>query len=414
MRVHTWKDGLVLDEAPPPGGGVNIVTNTSVLTIPGLPTLPAAGGTFVDPTFGTTIRRLTDASSLAGSSFYTGYSYWDTPNSNGSRLRLVTIAGGAFAQFDSTTGAISNLVEAPGGILSYEHSFIWSRTNADKGFGFQGATVRTLTFSGATPGAWTTLVDLAANAQLSAVFGSSGWYAMHISLSGDDDVICGLVKSNAGVVQGYFAYKFSTSTGYPFADLYAGGVGVNEVQIDKSGRYISVSRDHAPGASVIEMNIKDLTGSNDNDLTDGSPDYAPSHQDCGTAFEVGEDNWRSKLTARSLDTPHTQWTLGGDYTMQQAAHPSLRHDDQNWCLMGSYSNNAGTSCNGELWFVKTDGSAGFRRFAHHRNVFPNGGGICPWQSATRDAKWVFWCSNWGNAAGRVDVFCVRVPDGTLT
>src|SRR6185295_11582590 len=46
--------------APPAPGPSGVITDKNVYSEPAPPALPRAGGTFVDPTFGTTIMRVTD------------------------------------------------------------------------------------------------------------------------------------------------------------------------------------------------------------------------------------------------------------------------------------------------------------------------------------------------------------------
>src|SRR5262249_44819950 len=71
----TMPDGAVSAHACVPRT-TGYVTDRDVHAEPTLPSLPAAGGTFVDPTFGTTIVRATDEHDCA--SCTTAYSYWPT------------------------------------------------------------------------------------------------------------------------------------------------------------------------------------------------------------------------------------------------------------------------------------------------------------------------------------------------
>src|SRR5438270_10826442 len=58
--------------------------------VPPPPPLPAAGGTIIDPTFETTIMRLTDAND--GPDCVNAYSYWPTFNVNNT---LLLVYGGS-------------------------------------------------------------------------------------------------------------------------------------------------------------------------------------------------------------------------------------------------------------------------------------------------------------------------------
>jgi len=66
--------------------------------VPPAPSLPAAGGTIVDPTFETTIMRLTDEND--GPDCINAYSYWPTFNVNNTRLMVFSGTAPLLYQFD--------------------------------------------------------------------------------------------------------------------------------------------------------------------------------------------------------------------------------------------------------------------------------------------------------------------------
>src|SRR5438477_13148756 len=66
--------------------------------VPPAPPLPAAGGTIIDPTFGTTIMRLTDAND--GPDCINSYSYWPTFNVNSTRLLVYSEVVPLLYRFD--------------------------------------------------------------------------------------------------------------------------------------------------------------------------------------------------------------------------------------------------------------------------------------------------------------------------
>ncbi|HKP87893.1 MAG TPA: Ig and FN3 domain-containing protein, partial [Blastocatellia bacterium] len=65
------------------GGGGNVITDKNVYPEPPAPALPAAGGTFRDPVFGTTIMRVTDERD--GPFNVTNYSYYPSFNKDSTR-----------------------------------------------------------------------------------------------------------------------------------------------------------------------------------------------------------------------------------------------------------------------------------------------------------------------------------------
>src|SRR5688572_25693465 len=81
-------DGFLCHPKPPAAAAF---VDRQVHPEPPLPALPAAGGTFVDPTFRTTIMRLTDEAD--GPENQVGYSYWPTFNRDSTRAAVATSDG---------------------------------------------------------------------------------------------------------------------------------------------------------------------------------------------------------------------------------------------------------------------------------------------------------------------------------
>src|SRR5215213_3351032 len=82
------------------------LTDKNVHLPPAPPTLPAAGQTFVDPTFGSTILRLTGPAD--GTDNTNIYSYWPTFNRSSTRLFISSNGGGALYDFNPTTMQVGN------------------------------------------------------------------------------------------------------------------------------------------------------------------------------------------------------------------------------------------------------------------------------------------------------------------
>src|SRR5205823_5436745 len=74
---------------------------------PAPPALPAAGGMLTDPTFGTTLLRVTDAND--GTDNHQSYSYWPSFNKNSSLLYISSVGGiPKVYDFDTATFSVSN------------------------------------------------------------------------------------------------------------------------------------------------------------------------------------------------------------------------------------------------------------------------------------------------------------------
>src|ERR1051326_1712020 len=83
------------------------LTDHNIHTEPPPPALPAAGGTFTDPTFNTTLLRVTDASD--GNDNHHAYAYWPCMNMNSTHLYIIqTNIGPTLYDFDPIGFSISN------------------------------------------------------------------------------------------------------------------------------------------------------------------------------------------------------------------------------------------------------------------------------------------------------------------
>jgi hypothetical protein len=147
------------------------------------------------------------------------------------------------------------------------------------------------------------------------------------------------------------------------------------------------------------------------DLTDGAPDYSPSHKDMGRGFVIGAENWRNTYVYRLLATPHkisTILSFGNDWS--QAMHASLRADDEGWMLVSTYVCNTLPSSGlfrNELFLVATDGSQRVRRLAHHHSTYREYWDS-PRANLSKDGRFAAFTSNWGSTSRR-DLFIVKIP-----
>ncbi|MFP5264745.1 MAG: fibronectin type III domain-containing protein, partial [Blastocatellia bacterium] len=280
---------------PPPGGGGGVITDYGVYPEPPAPALPRAGGTFVDPVFGTTIMRVTDQND--GAFNVTNYSYW--PSFNKDTTRLYIIAGGqtALYSFDPVNFRISNkrrlfLSNPPTGAVPDAEDAIWSGADPDVILGHDGLKI------------WA--YNVAANAY-SLVKDFAGelpaGYISQMSRSIDDNVFAFTLKNASGGLVGYAAWRRSDNSIYRVDTQ-----NLDEVQVDKSGQYLVVKQDPARAAGV-EVRVVDLQTRAAEDLMDSAPDYAPGHSDNGAGSVVGGDNWQNRVTHRRLSSPHRVGTV---------------------------------------------------------------------------------------------------------
>jgi hypothetical protein len=364
--------------------------------VPPAPPLPAAGGTVIDPTFGTTIMRLTDEND--GPECINSYSYWPTFNVNSTRLLVFSGITPIFYRFDPATFKI--LEKATWTTTLRWEDAIWSGTDPDVIYAHDFG-MHLWTYNVATQTA-TQIADL------SSLY-RNGDYLWQMSKSVSNDNVFAFTRRDARYnVVGYLVWQKDVNR--VIYDVATSSL--DEVQVDKSGRYLAVKTGQQ-GAGAIEVKIVDLKTLTVQDLTDDGPDYAPGHSDNGKKIVVGADNWRNQVTYRTLADPHSVRTLinfANDWT--QGYHISMLADNEKWALLSSYSVITGTPdgpFHEEIYQVATDGSLAVRRVAHHFSIYDDDYYATPRADMSRDGRFVAFTSNWGVPGGHKDVFILKMP-----
>jgi len=382
-----------------------VKTDRRVYAEPAPPPLPEAGGTFVDPVFGTTLIRVTDQRD--GKFAETPYSYWPTFNKDSTRLYVKIDDQAVLFGFDPDNFGVTTRRKLfqhplPEGGFPWADDVIWSGTDNNLVYCHSG--LRLYSYN-VVMNNYELVHDFAGQ-----VPGDTIW---QMSRSLDDDTFAFHLKSsrNDYKVVGYAAWKRRTNALYAINEPQ-----VNEVQVDKTGRYLVVTMElpdppPRPPDSGIEVRVVDLQTKQISDLKDGGPDFAPGHHDCGRGTIIGADNWNNRYTFRQLSSPHrfntavgfgTDWSLSG--------HVSLLADDENWALVSTFLANKLPSSGvfkNELMLVATDGSGRVRRLAHHHSVYRDYADS-PRANLSRDGRFAAFTSNWGSSSRR-DVFVVQIP-----
>jgi hypothetical protein len=378
-----------------------IKTDYNVYPEPPLPAMGPAGSKVVDPTFGTTILRVTDAND--GSFGRVLYSTYPSVNCNSTRIVGNVSSGGQakakFWTFDATAFSVGNGT-LPSGMPNMEQSnMLWSGTNPDVLYGGGGHIV----------GVW--YYNVATNTggvyfDISSSF-PSGYQSNQISKSLDDDVFSMSVLDAGGGKVGCVAYKRSTNT--MLVNLTDGSI--DETYIDKTGRYLTVN------LGACNNQIYDLSTSPATLIATLSDPYNFCHngQGSGTVFANYTGN---SMGYRSLATPtNVLQILPGFFTQTtQSHHMSMNADNETWAELSRHSITGGgvsAAFDNELLQVATDGSNRVRRLAHHRSVTDYSGTYydTPFGNISRDGRFVAFTSNWGGAAGnnRQDLYIVQIP-----
>jgi hypothetical protein len=371
-----------------------VVTDRRVYNESSPPALPRAGGTFVDPTFGTTIMRVTDEGD--GKSCNNFYSYWQTFNLDSTLFFIACDTNPWLYRFDPNGFKILGkqaLFDRPppgAGYLSSEDA-IWSGSSANVLYGYTGLKLYSYDVSTRT---YTLVKDFSAELRAG--------YLGQMSKSLDDNVFAFTKKDGNYKPLGYLVWRRDQNRIVRNANLGD----FDEVQVDKSGRYVTVK---AKFDRTVDVQVIDLQTGNFENLTDPAPDFSPGHSDNGRQIVVGYDNWNNQFTVRKLSAPHHfQTVIGFGNDWSQANHVSMLADNEAWCVISNYT--AGDAPVGpfrnEILQASTDGTQKVRRLAHHHSVYRDYWDT-PRADISRDGRFIAFTSNWGTS--RRDVFIIKVP-----
>jgi len=382
------------------GEGPRVRTDRAVIPPPPAPPLPKAGGVLADPAFGTRILRVTDERD--GPENQHAYSYWCATNADSTRL-IVSSGGRAMLyRFDPRgfrlLGKDPLFARPPpgGGTPGWEDA-VWSARDPGllycrEGLRLWACNVRT--------GAYTLVKDFSKDLPPG--------HLRQMSACDDGQTFAFSRQEPKWRVVGYLVWR----RGEDRILLRRDTTQLDEVQVDKTGRYLVVKTGQG-GGEAVEVRVVDLETGGTEDLLGGPPDFAPGHSDNGRGVVVGHDDCRNRLLLRRLDRPHACTPVlefGSDWS--QDYHISMRARDESWVLLSLYVSNTHTSSGlfrNEILQAATDGSGRVRRLAHHRSAVRS-----YWDSPraciSRDGRFVVFTSHW-EGRGQRDVFVLEVPEG---
>jgi len=364
------------------------------------PTLPAKGGKYIDPSWGTTVMRVTDATD--GGDWGTVYSYWPAFNKDNTHLLVYDITNNAqyVQHFDATNfllvGSRSALfpTNPPGGGSCRQDDAIWSGVTPTLIYAHEGLRIWSYNVDSAT---WTLIKDFT-GAGLAG--NPTSLWQMHRSM---DDNVFSFTQRTSGYV-GYAAWKRDTNQ----LKVNVADTTFDEVQVDKSGRYLLAKLGNSTD-KVYDMQL----GTTET-LTDGAPDYAPGHSDNLTNINIGYENWLNRQLKRNFATPHSfsvvrDW---GDNWVHDE-HISCLGNDESKVAMSSYSGGGTPPDNylrDEVFLITVDGNETVTHLCHHYSHYTDYYSS-PRGNVSRDHKYFAYTSNYANQ-GRLDLFIVQIPGGT--
>ncbi len=364
--------------------------------------LPMSGGKFTDPTFGTQILRVTDET--MGDTVGTVYSYYSSFNADNTLV---------FEDVDGTYGRLHRLdplafelkgrpmkmpLSPDGGLYAAGGSPVWDKTDPDKLY---------------VPGGSHILLYQPSKNKYSL-------YADLTGLLGTDHIVQWQVEDKPnprrfafqrGLANNSFkgACVFEKDAAGPRGKLIYSFAeppeGINEVSLDKTGRYFFVYYQTPQDTAVV-----DLDGAGQGLSRVNNADHALGHYDLGSGVGYGADDYSVSLIKRPLgDYSIKNWQKVLDFAAfpdYGAYHISARADDEGWILVSAYDGVAGRPFCNEIYQVATDGSGRVRRLLHHHSVNSTYYDT-PRANTSHDGRLIAFSSTWGKRARR-DLFLARV------
>jgi F5/8 type C domain/WD40-like Beta Propeller Repeat len=425
---------MITSQAQTPG----IKTDRAVYPEPPLPTLPSmAGGKFNDPTFGTQIMRATDESDCPAPGCGTYYSHWPTFNTNNTYILMRKGVNGSalIKPFDAVNFTISPghqpsgiSVQGVGTVSMNFESAIWHPTDPHLIYCFP------ISYDGGmklyTYNAFMQQYSSTPVKDFSSLGGPQD-YLKQMSMSADGDVFAWSQMRN-GYDQPVAYIVWRKSTNQVLVHNTTNGL-VNEVRIDKSGRYLSIPFNEPVGrtwqkgderAQVLDLQSGQIDTYIYNDL-----DRPAGHGDAGTGITAGADPWRGGINKRNLNNIHSGIIQAFDFKSEdeniewtEDFHGSLLADNETWMTIGTYDMKDSPHTDyhileDEIVQVSLDGSQQIRRLAHTRtDILDSRVNYAeePKPTISKDGRFIAFTSNWENPGGRTDLFILKIDPAPPT
>jgi hypothetical protein len=363
-------------------------------TPPQVPDEP--GATFRDPVFGTRIMRITSGGGTHA------YSYWPTFNLDSTWLYVFRAEDGQpYAyRFDPDTFTLRDREPMFVGGRCLAEDAIWSGTSRNVMHCHDGD--GNIKAYNVVTRKWRTI------ASLRDAVGDPDMHTWQMSRSIGNRRFAFTWKNADYQNVGWIVYNRRTDAVKRYATP-----AVDEVQVDKSGRYL-IHKTGDQGAGRVEVIVNDLRTGRRTELVDDL-DFAPGHSDVGRGTVYGAENWEDRLLGRDLGTPKDyrpllKWPVSFDGD----SHTSALADSEDEILVSRYgSRMRDTPLANELFLLASDGSGRVRRLAH---TYMAGTEYYHLARATlsRDGRWVTFASNYGGATGDVYVLEARRAPATGT
>lgn len=429
-------------QTPPPSSGILGVADQPsyhAYPEPNFPVsqLPGCGGKFTDPTFGTTLLRVTCEAD--GDSNYHAYAYWPVFNMNSTRVYVMhTGLGPTLYDFNPDTMTLSNKRPAFTNGGGNAETATWSWVNPDLIY-LEDTNLHLYSYNVAT-NVRTLVKDF-------TPYFPAGHHTWQMHNNYKDDDVFGFTWKDANYATvGGFVWKRSTNQLWQFGN----DPGADEVHPTKDGRYFeldgfgqghnviqnkyydlascgvaSTAADGTKIMNTVSCTHTDLLDDGPNDPSAQGPYWGPGHGDACSGVRIGADNWNNRILAHPMSNLNTFLTLVQMPDWSLDAHGSCLGDDESVMVWSPYNGIGGAVQNyalqNEIIVAANDGSGKIWHIAHHHsNIPPDGavnGGESYWSvpkvSASKDGRFAAFTSNWGTTT-RKDVFIVRLRNAVAS
>ena len=428
LKVQAQDDPL---ETPPEAPeAAALKTDRNVYTEPALPALPAAGGKFLDPKFGTQILRATDETD--GQNLGTFYPHWPTFNTDNTYILIRKEGGTArIKPFNKTTFTVSPalldppLIDLGGGqfMSANFESAIWHPTNPRLIYCFPiyyqsgGKGMRLYTYD-VVARVYTLVKDFAS-------LSGGNDYLHQMSMSSDGNVFAwSHVRDSDTNIVYYLVWRKSDNLVVHKPDT---NNIINEVRLDKTGKWLFIPYNsglNGIGSQLLNVN----SCPNPCQVINVDQDSVGGHGDLGIETIVSVDpdiaaiDWHPLPNADALEHKFWYETIAGVRDFSEGTHLSLLADNEDWALVSTYSDTSNPPpfldshiFENEIFQIALDGSHRVRRICHSRTnwIHPDYWAT-PRANISKDGRFVAFTSNWEVSGGRTDLFIARIepaPEG---
>lgn len=264
------------------------------------PALPAAGGSFVDPTFGTTIVRVTDATTAPNGASVNSASTDSMFNADGSMFYLLHngIEWVLYA-VNRTTGSVSRLgmITAPIGM----DGAAWHPTNPSLLYGItMGLSGRKL-YEITMPAGTAVMLH-----NFDTEIPTGGYPSSRVQISPDARYFAVVASTFAGQDSFDYVVVWDRTTGASkvlnVPAKFGPGVYLHSMEMDNSGEYIRLGGTTHEFGTVFWHWKDDVFSTS---VTQDPPDYFGAHKVQGSGVILNQGHYGDEWITRSMAAPHT-------------------------------------------------------------------------------------------------------------